>query len=1123
MIRVANLLLLLTLAGPLSGHATSSAICNSLLDGTIYDHVDAAKAEIAAAYKRRPAPQFGELAREARTERAPIKGPAAFNDMLPQGSGFLATPDPNTEHPVMAARMEPGQAGMLRLAVPFKGQTLTTFVYVNIPGIENQPVGSKYLVNPPVKKMVFHIHGGGTPSAVAMNASSLAQDLAKEGIATVAVTQVGHGDATRKGIESMEDLVDFNLQVLKMLVHPDVVKGITGHSWGAMIALYMHQRSDQPKYGDISFFGIHSPAIDATLGGSLAERMKADAELERKFVRLALGEEADTEGLLARACKDDIDFQANCALNGKLNPIGTWFTTLTDLSYSMAIPSPEKVRQLKPACFSAGMNDTLCVVGKEKPMIQYAEAVFGKENVFLFGEGQTWRGKTDKTGHQTMENELILPDGTKVLELFHRMMRFIERVTGPNEKPAPGRPDNSPNNKVEDGKRLELKSRAVHGALVSAYLLYQNNWAFRSYLNNSESYIRKETSPKMEAELIALKARKAELEKAVLQYRQAEALTSDEAIQKGLAEFVRKLNQDHGILVRSTFSGNALTGGKQSAELELSLKLSARRKAELETYIERSHKFVQGFVSPETIRVFQNDVDGLLASIKVGKGTNLEEAKRIALRYFWLQQPETEREMLRQRWPRLGFGDELATEEWKKATDKKILNKRALSKEDAATYTTAATIDQNLKDLWKKYKRLNSEAIDQGLKSIPLPEGIVDTRSANWELRLYGMTDAQLAARREALADYVKKFDERLAAERVRLQKEAEAKLINFVWPAGAPVRSLEQAISQINLVADIESDLYVPPGASSKVRKVVEEIQRLKNRLEEVTRDEDVAYKELTSLLKRRAEVVSELSRHMPFEDSLTTESKTKFSGRPAEQATRQFWDAFKWMADASEKLSRLQSEYLLSIHKDGRVTEAQLRRLPQHIKTAEGVFASAKEQFLMARATYRRFQIVAGLSGQAASPTDPNGQQIKALLGELLGNSLLRGNETEIDEHSLEGRIVKAREQEKGLLKEKIGVKNQLDREQVNFTKLTPAEGRYFTTRAIRWSDVFNKSWADLERWFVEDPDGDLRLEAFRRFMKTFEREWVRSVKAEHNYVAMPWYQVRPEGRAKVVITIK
>lgn len=1113
MSRIANLLLFVALAGPVTGHATASGICNSLLEGTIYDHVEAAKAEIAAANKRRPAPQFVDLAREARTERAPIKGPLAFSDMLPQGAGFLATPDPNTEHPVMAARMEPGQAGMLRLAVPFKGQVLTTFVYVNIPGIENQPVGSKYLVNPPVKKVIFHIHGGGTPSAVAMNASSLAQDVANEGIATVAITQIGHGDATRKGIESMDDLVDFNLQVMKMLIHPDVIKGVNGHSWGAMIALYMHQRSDEPKYQDIAFFGIHSPAIDMTLGGSIHERMKADQELEKKFVRRALGEEPDTDGLLARACEADVEFQANCALNGKLNPVGTWYTTLTDLSYSMAIPSPEKIKKLKPACMVMGVNDSLCFVGREEAGVKYANAVFGEENVFLLGPGKTWRGKVDKTGHQVFENELILPDGSKVLEAFHRLLRFIEKVTGPNERPAGARPDNSPNN----------KAKAVHGALVNAYLLYQNNWAFRSYLNNSESYVRKETSPQMAAELIALKGRKAELEKAVIQYRQMEALTSEEAIQKGLAEFVRKLNQEHGILVRNTFSGNALTGGKQSAELELSLRLSPARKAELEAFIEKSRKFVENFVSPEAVRAFGQQVQELLASQKGTKGTDLEEAKVLALRYFWLQQPANERDPLKARWPQFGFGDPLATEEWKTAFDKKLANKKVLSKEEAATVTAASTIDQGLKDLWKKYKRVNSEAIDRELKNIDLPEGIVDSRSANWELRLYGMTAEQLETRRKSLREYLERFDERLAAERARLLRDIEVKLANFQWPAGTHVQSVDQAISQINLVADIESDLYIPSGASPKLRKVVEEIQRLKSRYDEVSKDEDAAYKELTALLRRRAEVVSDLNKYMPFEDSLTVESKTKFNGRPVEQAIRQFWDAFKWMANASEGLSRLQSEYLLSIQKDGRVSEAELMRLPPKIKTAESVYASAKEQFLLARSTYRRFQIAAALSGQVSAPNDPQGERIKALMGELLGASLLRGNETEIDEHSLEGRIVKAREQAKVLLKEKIAVKNQLDREQVNFTRLTPAEGRYFTTRAIRWPDVFNKPWAELEAWFIDDPDGDLRLEAFRRFIKTFEREWVRSVKAEHNFVSMPWYQARPEGRSKVVITIK
>ncbi|MGE4133845.1 MAG: alpha/beta fold hydrolase [Bdellovibrionales bacterium] len=331
--------------------------------------------------------------------------PRALQEGLPDGVEALTAPVPTSPDPAAVSLIEQHQSVVQSVKVPFKGKMTKTAVYLTNAGPKSSD--KKYLIGPEHSVAVMSLHGGGTPTATGKNGVSIGEKL---NVPMLAPDLPGHGVSLRDpdSFTKMLDVAEYLLQLTEQTIHPDTKIVLVGHSYGAMITLFMQRLSAHPRYARFAHFVSIAPGIDVSLGGSVEDRLEFEQWFEKNYQKLQ-----------EKMAKADFDFKSNLLSNGKDSDVATVHTGLAMLDYATPVLSDEEMAKLKPLTVIVGEHDGIVYVGREKYFQKLFGNLKGPSQFIVLPPGLTWKSKSDKdlirTGHNVFDRYI---DGTTKLQVY---------------------------------------------------------------------------------------------------------------------------------------------------------------------------------------------------------------------------------------------------------------------------------------------------------------------------------------------------------------------------------------------------------------------------------------------------------------------------------------------------------------------------------------------------------------------------------------------------------------------------------------------------------------------------------------------------------------------------------
>lgn len=377
-------------------------------------------------YAKHPAPGFTDIAVEVRNEQVGQIGHRALQQALGSDYTLVASPAPGLTMDTAVHLHEEGRSLPVHVDIPWHGRRTSTTVYASLPKtiVPSSPGNKQYLIGPEYPVAIFHLHGGGTPTASGKNGLSIAQALIGQNIPLIGPDLMGHGQATRQllGFMTIEQQVDWILEIIKKTIHPSVKVVLTGHSWGGQFAEYMWRHSDEEKYKQIEMFFPLSAPIDPSLGGGAEKKIEWEEYFERNFHKFK-----------ERIAQADLDFLYNSDYHSKNSDVATYFLFGSQTDYETPPVSPERQRRLKPKISIVGRWDGLVHVGVEE---QYAIAnsnLVAPSRIIILDERETWKSKEEngrkfRIGHNTFDAKR--EDGSGKLEVYSTIEEEVLKLVG---------------------------------------------------------------------------------------------------------------------------------------------------------------------------------------------------------------------------------------------------------------------------------------------------------------------------------------------------------------------------------------------------------------------------------------------------------------------------------------------------------------------------------------------------------------------------------------------------------------------------------------------------------------------------------------------------------------------
>ncbi|MCB0390650.1 MAG: hypothetical protein KDD58_05145, partial [Bdellovibrionales bacterium] len=384
--------------------------CQEALANMPIDHyVDRAQSKVAIELEKAPHPSFVDLNHDVSIERNGQELPNALQSFVKTQPGLkiqaLATPSVNSEHPSVATLFTPNTGMSAHLELQTEDELITTQAYFNMPILTSADQWDDEFLFSKAKghRVIFyHGHGGGTPFAEAKNTSSIAQYSVERNIPIMAVDQHSHGKNTGNKLLSYDEKIEFNLRILEKVVAPDVKVILSGHSWGGEDLLYFWTQY-YPKHKNGRFKQILSqiigllplsPPADVALGtGSPKDRLEIEERLFREM--------SESEGWEDKIAAKDLEFIKNVLRSGKSSITAMWRTMLTQIYYSLPLPSKDQLSELPNLKIYMGKYDGLVYVGREFAFEPLQELL--QENFVLLDTHNTQREANLQQGHQTFD------------------------------------------------------------------------------------------------------------------------------------------------------------------------------------------------------------------------------------------------------------------------------------------------------------------------------------------------------------------------------------------------------------------------------------------------------------------------------------------------------------------------------------------------------------------------------------------------------------------------------------------------------------------------------------------------------------------------------------------------
>lgn len=1072
-------------------------------------------------------------------ERMGVEGPKAFDYFLPQGTRYLATPDPNTEHPVISTRLISYNSGSLRVHLPWKDSygkmvTSTTDLFFNIPWAPEvtefgRPLPkSPYLIGPEFEVVNIHLHGGGTPSAVAMNASSKGEFFAKRGIPNLAITLPGHGHSTDIAMGSTEEILRWVRAIMEQYVDPRVKFTLSGHSWGGQFTVIAQRLFKDDRF--VGFFA-ESPVVDITLGGEWRKRFEKNEEFWRKVIEVTQGLAPDTEHLLERISPEDLKFLENIEKNGKLSPRASFMAMMTGLDFSTPLLLKADREQLKPLVTYMGAYDGLVFVGRERAALKY---FMRSGELVLLKEGDTFRGKI-KVGHQIFDVTRLDKNGKPIHFVFNDQVERLRAMDFTKDKP------------IHQSKLMDM--------LHSAWLKYQNNFAFRSYFDFVRTHLKWNTkaSDKLSIEF-------SELENSLLKF---EKMKEELAIKQKVAqsEEIAKYAKDHGLIVRKDFgvSGD-LEAGIKSAQAELKVTRSPDRKRDLEKFVQEVRNLRNEFEKPSgkiedsklrAIKLrfeleYEQSLSGIKAEIEDRYGKKINDAEsvyNVAFKFFRSEEilaklsrknadlhsdNDLEKEI-----KSLGFENVEQIKVFVKNLGEKLANKKNAKEGERETLVAIEFGIQKFKENSKVRSKSAGGKLDELISQIKRPEGVTNSEVARWELLIQNydeQTEAQRYGKSEtSLYHYLNNIEQFYRESNLRWEFHIKQSVRDFKWPHG--FKSSEQVQDRIKYLNAIINDKWMPDNVTPKLRKTFNQMRQLEEQVSEVETIKAQLQKEIIQLRREREKKLRFVKEQIPTEESEKEQANIQYDSPEVAEYKKEFYQKLMEYKEANIRYSEAQEKYLANAYEQSlKLQNKELRDsfMKKAIQESEIRFSKLakfyldkENAFLKARENHRRTRLNAAIKGLSRTEKDPDGSRLREALIALYGRDDVFEN-GQMSSDSIEYRLEKQKDEMELLNQKHLKLLSKLEVVRAQYYQSLPKENRIYQAHTYKWSALFNKPFPDLWDWFNDPNYGPARQEAFSNMMRDWDSLWKDAVLEDQNWASFDWINVQRGigGQPEVIV---
>ena len=1045
-------------------------------DNSLQSVIKKAKRNLEVAIKQEPMPITSNINKRRLQVWTGDEGPKAFKAFLADGVKFVKTPDPNSENPVMAMRKHPGNSALLHVELPFKGERTSTKAYVSRPILDDElgvPRGD-YLIGPEHKAVVWHIHGGGTPSAVAANASSKAQVYLKKGIPLVAVDQPGHGNGPTMAFISDEEIFEWNYELMKRLIHPDVDIHLQGHSWGGMFTTKMWQLSNTDKFKQIVSYQAESPGADMTLGkGSPREKIKIENEINENIT--------DWED---RAAPSDVEFLKNTIENRKMSPVAQEYTFLTDVFYRWNHLTEAEIAQRKRINVLVGTYDGLVYVGRENIYDEYYSKIAG-ENYHKFTKGATFRGKNIEQGHQIFD----LIDDSGEFVAYKIGTDLIKDVSG-----------------VEFAKQSDKGQTDVISILNKLFNHYSNNFAFREFLKEHTEYV--EIFSGRHGELIKesqeLKTYLGAIEKIQKEHQQNYAVN----LNKKIAQWS---------------SGFNVKGGVKKAKAELEVDVSAQRKKELRAYIEKvrvaeqaakkefndpvytvelEHFFEkygsseQGGIAQrvndlEDVQLAQKSLQGLSKKIEKFKD-DPEQVKSLEIEMAGI-------------FERIGLQGDERTLEVVENYLKELRSPPSQIKSGAQQKDWRKTFEraqQEYKMILKGHKKRYGEAIIAASEEVEAPKGIFGRSDAEWELSV------ELTPERKAqLEDYINQYDAYVAGIKQEFDAQLAAK-ISGVKPVNG-LNSVEAVEERLSEVLGLLNKRFVPKENHPKhqeLKTLAENLSTLDKEL--FPKQADSFNATLLGVEQKLSKLKRTRSNKVGMLDKLLADVKPSAT---LQNALDIYQRDLQTLIDVNTRYAQKQEEFYLDLFERDAFTRENVLNIPEDLKAMAKEYEDALVVADKSAEELKLIKLSEASQGNLVSEHDPDGVKLKELLNSLLGDFKIVSGKVVPGNTGLEREILELSESQADLESKIFKVKHkiaQLEQEYLEVLSQSDIIDSFVEVKAVRVAELLNQ---DLDELIanLNSKDGKVNFMALKKTLLQWEELWGK-INADDNYKETDFYNI-------------
>jgi pimeloyl-ACP methyl ester carboxylesterase len=325
-------------------------------------------------------------------------GPEALQQMLPPGVTFVGHQLRKSSAPGVV-KVESGDLLILRVEMPFKGQTISTNVTVNaqalFKNLERSFKGEKlWLIGPEAKAALDWGHGGGTKTTGGHTADTLMNYMSKYDVFTIGMDQPWHGEGPRVWFKDDEEYFQFRIAFRERFIAPSVPTFLVGHSKGGLVADMALRRTGKgfEELGlDKAYAGVIPLSFvpDVKPGGSFTEKTQKERQKD-----IAQKEEK----IMERMNPGDLNLFANLMAEDKTSALSGLFCSFLSIFNDWKTNFHPTI----PSLYVMGEHDALYILSEEN--IEKYVRDLDHATLWTFSSRVSFRGEVEAVGHMIFDH-----------------------------------------------------------------------------------------------------------------------------------------------------------------------------------------------------------------------------------------------------------------------------------------------------------------------------------------------------------------------------------------------------------------------------------------------------------------------------------------------------------------------------------------------------------------------------------------------------------------------------------------------------------------------------------------------------------------------------------------------